>query len=241
MGSGDQEASCDSAPSGDPVPTDEPVEAPAPPSANESWRLFIAIELPAEIREAIADLQSRLRKAFQFTSCAPAWVAPESMHLTLRFLGEVPAELVPLVAEGLQPIAAATEAPRLRAMGLGVFPDWKSPRVLWMGMRDKNDRLRPLQRSIEDQARALGFEPDPKPYRPHLTLARFRSLKGTHTVKGIAASHDSFRTELFTPDSVALMRSQAGEGGARYTALAHAPFAPASPPVSEPGVSEDQG
>lgn len=222
-------------PDSEPLPT-EAADAPgetapvAPPPSEEHWRLFIAIDLPEGIRAAVADLQGRLRKAFQFTSCAPSWVAPETMHLTLRFLGDVPAAWVPLLADAVRPLAAAAEAPRMRAMGLGVFPDWKRPRVLWTGVRDKNDRLLPLQREVENAVRSLGFEGEPQAYRPHLTLARFRRLKGTHAVKDIARSHDGFRTELFVPPCILLMRSQLGDGGARHSVVAEMPFAAASPP-----------
>lgn len=213
-------------------------------SGEERWRLFIAIELPDAIRESVVDVQDRLRKAFRFTACTPAWTPSDTLHLTLRFLGDVSAELVPLVVEGLLPIAAATEAPRMRAMGLGVFPDWKRPRVLWTGVRDKNERLIPLQRSVEDWVRSMGFEAEAQPYRPHLTLARFRSLKATHAVRGIARTHDNFRTELFTPPFVSLMRSQLQEGGAKHTRLASAPFAPvrtAEPDVAEGGEENASG
>src|SRR5690606_3760254 len=121
-----------------------------------------------------------------FTACRPSWSSTETLHLTLRFLGSVEPDRVPEIIAGLQPVVAGFGPPRMRAMSLGVFPDWKNPRVLWVGVRDKNDRLVPLQAAIEAAVLELGFEPERQRWKPHLTLGRFRSLKATHVVRDIA-------------------------------------------------------
>lgn len=191
-------------------------EAPA----EKPWRMFIAIELPGRIRRSLADLTDRMQKGLQFSACRPSWVSTDTMHLTLRFLGPVSPERVPELLAALEPVVARFEPPRMRAMSLGVFPDWKRPRVLWVGVRDKNDCLTPLQRSIETAVEALGFEPERQRWKPHLTLARFRSLKGTHVAKDVAKAHDTFRSELFVPKGVTLMRSELLPEGAKHTRVA---------------------
>jgi RNA 2',3'-cyclic 3'-phosphodiesterase len=138
-----------------PAPAGEPLQSP--PDTEAALRLFIAIELPESIRESLDDLLGRLRKAFHFTACSPAWVAPASMHLTLRFLGPTPPDRVEPLGAALRSLTAGFAPPRLRAMELGVFPDWKRPRVLWVGVRDKNDVLRPLQLAVEQLAREAGL------------------------------------------------------------------------------------
>lgn len=190
------------------------------PGTEKPWRMFIAIELPGSIRRSLGDLTSRMQKGFQFSSCRPSWASTETLHLTLRFLGPVSPERVPEIAAALEPVVARFEAPRMRAMSLGVFPDWKRPRVLWVGVRDKNDCLVPLQRSIEQAVETLGFEPERQRWKPHLTLARFRSLKGVHVVKDVAKAHDTYRSELFVPRGVTLMRSELRPEGAKHTRAA---------------------
>ncbi len=142
------------------------------------------------------------------------------MHLTLRFLGPVSADRVPGLIAALEPLVASSGAPQMRFMSLGVFPDWKKPRVLWVGARDKNHRLAPLQAAIEKAVVDEGFEPESQRWKPHLTLARFRSLKGTHVLRDIARSHDSYRSELFFPAGISVMRSELHPEGARYTRVA---------------------
>jgi RNA 2',3'-cyclic 3'-phosphodiesterase len=206
----------------------EPADAAAQSAADTPGaplRLFIAIELPEPLREALADLIGRLRKAFHFTACSPSWVAPASMHLTLRFLGATPPDRVEALKQELAAVAGGFPPPRLRAMELGVFPDWKRPRVLWVGVRDKNDVLRPLQAALEAKVRELGFEAERQAFRPHLTLARFRRLKGVHVVRPIAETHKGFRSEVFAPAGLSLMQSELGPEGARYTRLSEARFA----------------
>lgn len=195
-------------------------------TGEDPWRLFIAIELPGSIRRSLSDLVTRLQKGFQFTSCRPSWVSTESMHLTLRFLGPLSPDRVPALVSALEPVVAASQAPLMRAMTLGVFPDWKKPRVLWVGVRDKHDRLAPLQSEIERIVVSQGFDPEGRAWKPHLTLARFRSLKGTHVVRDIARSHDPFRSERFIPPSVTLMRSELRADGPIYTRVATLRFAP---------------
>lgn len=208
------------------APTESPpTEGEAAP-AEKPWRMFVAIELPGRIRRSISDLTSALQKGFQFSACRPSWASTDTLHLTLRFLGPVPRERVPELIAALEPRVRASEAPRMRAMSLGVFPDWKKPRVLWVGVRDKNDRLIPLQRSIEEAVVELGFDPERKSWKPHLTLARFRSLKGTHVVRGLAKAHDDYRSELFVPQGVTLMRSELRPEGAKHTRVATFAFAP---------------
>lgn len=217
------------------------VPVPSDPAAGPEaiLRLFVAIELPDSLRAALSDLMDRLKKGFHFTPATPAWVSPETMHLTLRFLGPTSSNRVPALIGGLRRVAGAFEPPRLRAMGLGAFPDWRRPRVLWVGMRDKTGRLLPIHDALERWAVGQGYGPEPQPFRPHLTLARFRSLRGTHAAREIADAHNDFRSELFTPPGLSLIRSELRPDGARHTHLAEAPFLqtpaePAERPENQP-------
>lgn len=196
--------------------------APSEPSAqshDERWRLFIAIPLPHSIIEEIDRLQEKLKKGIQFTPCRPTWVKAQTLHLTLRFLGATPPEQVEHLAAGLEPIAGRYSAFTLSARDLDVFPNWRRPRVLWLGLNEPSKRLAALQSEIESLAVASGFEPDAKQFNPHLTLARFKSMKGIEAARGVVRSHQHFRTAAFPGSEVVLYRSQLLPEGPLHTAL----------------------
>ena len=130
-------------------------------------RLFVALDLRQEVREAIRDLIARLKPA----SRNARWVRPEGMHVTLKFIGYV-------AAEQLDPIRAALSRIRsdrpveMRFRGIGFFPNEKRPRVIWCGI-EASANLAPLAANIERALEPLGIAPESREFVPHLTLARF--------------------------------------------------------------------
>lgn len=130
-------------------------------------RLFVALEIPATVRQSLADVMTKLRPA------APGarWVRAEGMHLTLKFIGHVP-------PEKLEPICGVLGAIHLGApvkicfRGLGFFPSERRPRVFWAGM-EATPNLAQLAAEIEDRLEPLGIAREQRPFTPHLTLARF--------------------------------------------------------------------
>ena len=124
-------------------------------------RLFVALDLPEAAQRALASLREG---AFDVR-----WTPPERYHLTLRFLGDV--EAADAVAGALADVRARPF--RLRLSGLGVFPSARKPRVL-IARAEAEPALEALHRRVEAALGLLGAEPDPKPFRPHVTLARFR-------------------------------------------------------------------
>lgn len=133
-------------------------------------RVFVAIDLDPSLRRRLSELGRELRPSMRNTR----FVAEENLHLTLRFLGEIASDVVdPLVArlaEALRGFSPFT----LVLRGSGVFPDTKRPRVLWVGIVKPPPALGELHASVETAVRELGFAPESRPFRPHLTLARFR-------------------------------------------------------------------
>ncbi|WP_029895991.1 RNA 2',3'-cyclic phosphodiesterase [Desulfohalovibrio reitneri] len=136
-----------------------------------SGRLFIAVPLPGEYREILEGLTGRLRK--RLPKGAPlTFTKPDTWHLTLRFLGDTPEERI-------EPLKAALadidwRAFTLRAGGYGAFPGIQRPRVLWVGLREGADEARALASAVENASVAAGFEPEERPFRPHLTVARVK-------------------------------------------------------------------
>jgi 2'-5' RNA ligase len=176
-------------------------------------RLFLAVELPATVREALAGLQRDLR-----SRCGGwRWVRPEGIHLTLRFLGEVAAG-----DDAAQRAAWRREASRsgplsIRVSGAGVFPSPRRPRVLWVGVEEyvPGGRLEALAAGLETAAREAGFKPETRPFRPHLTLAR--AARGSRPSAPEPGSVGEIG--LAEVEDLVLFRSELRPQGARYSVL----------------------
>jgi 2'-5' RNA ligase len=186
-------------------------------------RLFVACELPSATRAALAEVQSQLRAR---GAAEVRWVHPEGMHLTLKFLGEVPAAKVGAIEEAL---AGAVEGPlemRLTFPTLGAFGGPTRLRVLWVGVEGDAPRLVELARGVEKALAPLGFPPERRPYSPHLTLARVSDRASPEQRQRLAELVAAFPMPP-VPDAlvreVSLMRSFLEPGGARYRRLAAFP------------------
>jgi 2'-5' RNA ligase len=176
-------------------------------------RLFLAIDLPAPVRAAIGELEERLRR-----SCPGwRWVRPDGIHLTLRFLGEVAAADEARQRETWRRAIEGHPELRFHVGGLGVFPGGSRPRVLWVGVEDTSETraLASLAAALEKAARDLGFEPENRPFRAHLTLARAeREGRPVAPPPGAAPIARDVVAE-----EVILFRSELGPGGARYSRI----------------------
>jgi 2'-5' RNA ligase len=181
-------------------------------------RLFLAIDLPPRVRDAVAEVQERTRR-----SCPGwRWVRPEGIHLTLRFLGEVTPADEARQRETWRRAVAGHPRVRFDVGGLGVFPGGGRPRVLWLGVKDASPAgdLAALAEALEETARELGFEPDERPFRAHLTLARAeREGRPVSPAPGGAL----LASDLVA-DEVVLFQSELGPGGARYGRVAALPL-----------------
>jgi RNA 2',3'-cyclic 3'-phosphodiesterase len=138
----------------------------------DSIRTFIAAELPAQAREALAGLSGRVAR--NWPGPAVRWASPENIHLTLRFLGDTDTRLVPALGAGLEEIAGGAAPFALGLGGMGCFPSAGRPRVVWVGLDDPEERLRLLQRQVERLVRSLGWAREGRAFTPHLTLGRVR-------------------------------------------------------------------
>ena len=182
----------------------------------DGLRVFCAVELPREVREAAAEHAARLRR--DFPEVRASWARPASLHITLKFLGEVEAARIGdlsraagAVVEGFGPFGLTIEE-------AGTFPPRGAARVLWLGVRDESGGLARLQRRLERECEAAGFAGETRAFKPHLTLARLRPSKDAPALseahrRSTFGPHDFRVTDLF------VMRSQLGPGGPRYTPL----------------------
>ena len=152
------------------------------------------------------------------------------MHLTLRFLGATPRDRVETIAKEVDRISARFGPLDLRLRDLGVFPHWRRPRVLWVGVHVRRGELAGLQRELEEMAVAQGCDPSRDAFQPHLTLARFRSRKGIEAVRKIVGSHRAFRSELFGVAEIILFESTLRPEGALHRPVRRFPL-----PEPKPG------
>ena len=187
--------------------------------ADERVRCFVAIELPAEARRCIGGLVTGLRGA-GVRGLRP--VNPDGVHLTLKFLGDVSMSTAGAVSAALEDAVAAAAPFELELRGVGVFPDLRRPRVLWVGVGGDLVPLQRLYESVEGALAPQGFPPEGRGFTPHLTLARLRD--GTSTEEraraGAVLTSLSWEEGAAVPvGGVSLMRSTLGSGGAVYRRL----------------------
>ncbi len=138
-------------------------------------RTFIAIDLPEAVQAALAQAQSDLRATLPRSTQASEgarWTRPEGVHLTLKFLGEIPPPQLEQLTRALQAIGGFEKIP-VEVKGFGFFPEARRPRVLWAGVVAP-PALGELARRVEDTLEPLGFARENRPFSPHLTLARFK-------------------------------------------------------------------
>lgn len=136
-------------------------------------RTFIAIELDKEIKKALSKIQDELRTA----RADVKWVAPENIHLTLKFLGEVEENKIQKISQILKDISSQTKPFTIALSELGAFPGLKYPRVSWIGIAEGKTELSKLAELIEDNLVQLKFPKEKRGFSAHFTLGRFRSGK----------------------------------------------------------------
>jgi len=189
----------------------------------ETWRLFIALELPSEVKDGLEAIRARLVR--QAPPRTVRWVQPDSIHLTLKFLGDVPVARRDELQAALQ-AAVVNHAPfPVTAGGLGCFPNARRPRVVWVGIREDAGALEALRDSVEQHVAPLGFPTENRPFTPHLTLGRVNRDASRSDVEKLgtlisATALGDLHTWPVT--TISLMRSELKPTGAVYTALYHA-------------------
>ncbi|HEX8851402.1 MAG TPA: RNA 2',3'-cyclic phosphodiesterase [Gemmatimonadaceae bacterium] len=186
-------------------------------------RLFLAINLPDDARAALDREARPLREA------APGlkWVAPERVHLTVRFLGEQPLERLAAIRGAVDEATARHGEVQLALGGLGAFPNFRRARVVWLGVAP-DPRLELLHHDVEDACVRLGFEPEGRPFRPHVTLARVPQGAREEELRGLHRRVRSFHFEqVIEVPSVDLMVSELSPDGPRYRILHTSPLAAA--------------
>jgi 2'-5' RNA ligase len=181
-------------------------------------RLFVALDLDDGARRAIAALQQRVAAGLG-ADRSIKMVDPARMHLTLVFLGEIAEEDVPAIVDSLstsidvRPFAAVFQ-------GMGVFPPRGAPRVLWLAVGEGSDEIVEVQRVVASRLGGLGVTLEPRPFHPHLTLARWRASRPDRQ-RVLAAGSQAVVARVYV-DRVTLYQSRLSPAGSAYTALTRA-------------------
>ena len=184
-------------------------------------RTFIAIELDETISAALTDLQEQLKA--EVPRGAVRWVRPEGIHLTLKFLGDVPADRIEDIKRVLIQACAGSPAFSFSVGELGCFPNPRRPRVIWVGVQEESGSLKRLQKAVEDGMAKLGFAPEGRRFHAHLTLGRTQRRASSGDVRRLGqlvSETDIGELGQMEVRAVSLIKSDLRPTGAVYTQLA---------------------
>lgn len=188
-----------------------------------TWRLFIAIELPRVLKREFIDLARSFRPREHERV---RWIEQDAMHLTLKFLGDTPVDRVPDVKNSLEQAASSTGKFSIKIGRTGCFPSFRDPRICWVGLSGELRRLEQLQGRVEGGLVALGFDREDRVFKPHVTIGRTRpGIRGRFAEDiGFSWRHAPLHStgKVIPVSAIALYRSYLGEKDeARYEQLAN--------------------
>ncbi len=182
-------------------------------------RCFIAIEFPEELKNNIDTYIEQLKA----TRADVKWVLSKNLHLTLKFLGGTPEYLLVEINKRLLSIAKLHNSFYIQIFGAGVFPNIKHPRVVWLGIQDSEEIIK-LQQDIDESIAEFGFEREDRPFKPHLTIGRVRSMKNRDMmIKELATLKDVDFGKIEVR-YISVMKSELKPGGAEYFRLSEIPI-----------------
>ena len=193
----------------------------APP---EKLRLFVAIPLTDKIRARIHEAQQDLRRALRDENTKVRWTNPEQFHLTLKFLGAVPALQTDPLTEAIRDVGRRFAPLDLQARQVGFFPSALRPRVVWVGIHHSRQQLPLLQRAIEEAVAPFTEEELDEKFSGHITLGRIKEIRRS-AVEQLSAAASKLADKFFgqwTANELILMRSVLSPQGAQHSPLADA-------------------
>ena len=184
-------------------------------------RSFLAFELPFDIKEQIRTVSEELQRS----TLPVRWVKVQNIHLTIVFLGSVDEELMNGIKEKVDGVMGDHAAIKIRLHTIGVFPHFRRPRVLWVGLNGETEKLALLRNALQAELKVLDFKPEKRPYRPHLTLGRFKgSAVNDEELKGILDRYHDITSDFHYLNELTLFKSDLKPGGPVYTKMAAWPL-----------------
>jgi 2'-5' RNA ligase len=187
-------------------------------------RTFIAVAVSLQVRQAAANLISRLRLSTGADDVK--WVAAENFHWTLQFLGNVDEREIPTVCDVVSTAVAEQEPFDLEARGAGAFPSADRPRTLWLGAGQGDRAMTVLHSTIERRLKKRGFRGEERRFVPHITIGRAGRKGRPRSLADELSGMSDYDFGTMLVDEVTVYSSQLAPGGPAYEVLARAPLAP---------------
>ncbi|MEX2113860.1 MAG: RNA 2',3'-cyclic phosphodiesterase [Pirellulales bacterium] len=186
---------------------------------SEVVRTFIAVEVPYEVKERAGRLIGQLRE----TDAKVKWVDTEAIHWTLKFLGDVDIRETPKICAAVARAVEPLPPFDVDACGAGAFPDTQRPRTVWIGTGQGTEQMIELHDRIEAELAELGYRPEGRRFRPHLTIGRVRaSSQGLDELARLLDTHADFEGGLSTVFEVVVFASELSREGPTHEPLGHA-------------------
>lgn len=187
----------------------------------ELWRVFCAVELPQTARRLVLSHIAHLKEKVPHAKAS--WAHDANLHLTLKFLGEIPTASVADFSKAVSRAVSQVQPFSIRFEHTGIFPAHGQSRVLWIGIKDPSTRLVELHARLEDESAQVGFAKEARPFHPHLTIARLRQADNA---RALAAAHQQME---FDPLEIAVaellvIRSELSSAGSKYTVVSRHAF-----------------
>ena len=183
--------------------------------SEELIRTFVAVEAASELCRTLDSFRAELEEC----GADVKWVEPHQYHITLKFLGNTPAQQVPDVVKTVQDVVSEIPAFQMTLRGAGAFPNLRKPNVIWVGVTEGADRLAELAAAVDRGLERLGFEPEQRPFRAHLTIGRTRSLRGVGPLCLRLAEARDIHVGQMDVAEVVVMKSVLTPKGPIYTRL----------------------
>lgn len=184
--------------------------------AQDEIRTFIAIELSDKVCKKIQGIQSELKPLIK---ARVSWSKLENIHLTLKFLGDVSLDKVDSVKEELQKVSRKHSPFKMSIGGIGTFPNFRRPRVIWIGVNRGSKQVIQLAESVEKAMTKLGFSEERHSFTPHLTLGRIKQRVNLEDIETKLEKYDKPNIPIVQVDRLGLIKSELRPKGAVYTTL----------------------
>ena len=181
-------------------------------------RSFVAFDLPRPVIEQLADAQKRLKQS----ASGVRWVSPGAIHLTINFLGDIDEELAPSIHQAMQESVAGSPALTLFLTEIGAFPNKSRPRVVWAGLGGDVEGLSRIKVRLDGLLEPLGFTPEKRPFKPHLTIGRVKKMNNPRQLNLALEQAEVADHAPFMVTDLVLYKSELSPQGAKYTSLAKA-------------------
>ena len=179
-------------------------------------RSFLAFELPEGIKKTVARISGEIRHS----SLDARWVKPENIHLTVVFMGNIKSDDLGRLGAEVEDVCSGYGTFDIALKGMGCFPNWHRPRVLWMGLDGNLGRLSQFRDDLQKSLKAFGIKEERRRFKPHLTLARFRSTRKIGSeLEEILKAYEALESPSESVRELFLFKSELKTGGAVYTKL----------------------